>query len=124
MADRTWKAFERRLAKTFGTTRIPAAGWGEGKQLDAPDFETDRFAIQAKKGYAPPTYLTSWLAGIVRVATGRSRLGVVVWAGKGIRDDDAFVVMRLADFRALAAEVEHREVPLCEMSEPPSSPSA
>lgn len=106
MADKTWKAYERRLARLFGTNRIPAAGWGEGQQLEAPDFETLLVSFQAKKGYSQPGYLKTWLDGICRVAAGRARYGAVVWAGKGARDADSLVVMRAADFRHLLSDLE------------------
>lgn len=106
MADRTWKAFERRMARLFGTSRIPAAGWGEGAQTDAPDFETVGFAFQAKKGYAPPAYLTAWLDGVRAVAAKRGRTGVVVWGGKGVKDADALVFLRAEDFRRLVAKLD------------------
>jgi hypothetical protein len=97
----------------FDTKRVPAAGWGEGKQKDAPDFETARLSFQAKKGYSLPAYLRTWLDGIVKVATERGRLGVVVWAEKGARDTDALVFMRLSDFRRLVPPADA----------PPSEPS-
>jgi hypothetical protein len=98
VADRTWKAFERRVARAFGTERIPAAGVMGKAQLDAPDFETSLIVAQVKKGYNPPSYLRSWLDGIVGQGQRVGRRGVVIWGGKGVKDDDAFVVMRLADF--------------------------
>jgi len=103
VADRTWKAFERRLARSFGTERIPAAGVLGSAQREAPDFETDVLCVQVKKGYSPPSYLRSWLDGIVGQAEKKGKKGVVIWAGKRVRDDDALVFMRLADYRALVS---------------------
>ena len=105
MADRTWKAFERRLARLFGTERIPAAGVMGRSQLDAPDFQTRLVNFQAKKGYNPPSYLLAWLEGIRRVSVD-GRMGVVVWAGKGSRDEDALVILRAGDFKALLERAE------------------
>lgn len=102
MADRTWKAFERRLARSFGTERIPAAGVLGSAQREAPDFETDALCFQVKKGYSPPSYLRAWLDGIVGQAASKGKSGVVVWGAKRCRDDDALVFMRLADFRSMA----------------------
>ena len=99
----------------FGTTRIPAAGWGQGKQLEAPDFETETLSVQVKKGYKPPAYLTDWIEGIVKQAGERSRLGVVIWGGKRARDDDALVFMRLADFLRLATQ------PRSDAAQPPDA---
>ena len=97
MADRAWKAFERRVARLLGTERIPSGWWGT-IQSDAPDVETDRLSIQVKLGYQQPSYLREWLSGIVAVAAGRGRTGVVVWSPKRGKTDDALVIMRLADF--------------------------
>lgn len=105
MADRTWKAFERRMARMFGTERIPAAGVMGLVQKDAPDFSTPLLAFQAKKGYSLPAYLRQWLTGVV-AAAGASRRGVVVWAGKGERDSEALCIMRASDFAVLASLAE------------------
>lgn len=103
MADRTWKAFERRMARMFETERIPAAGVMGRHQKDAADFQTARFSFQAKKGYQPPSYLRSWLSGIVTIAQASGRIGVVVWGGKGEQDSEAFVILRASDFAEIAS---------------------
>lgn len=105
MADRTWKAFERRLARMFGTERIPAAGVMGFQQTNAADFETSRVCFQAKKGYHPPSYLRDWLSGIVTVAQPSGRVGAVVWAGKGVKDDEALVILRAVDFCTLLDKI-------------------
>ena len=106
MADRTWKAFERRMARMFGTERIPAAGVMGRHQKDAADFQTDHFSFQAKKGYQPPSYLRSWLSGIVAIAQAENRIGVVVWGGKGDLDSEAYVILRASDFAAIASSLD------------------
>jgi hypothetical protein len=106
MADRTWKAFERRMARLFGTERIPAAGVMGRAQKDASDFRTKLFSFQAKKGYKFPAYLKAWLDGIVHVGAGESRYGVVIWSDKGARDADSLVLMRAADFAAIVTTFE------------------
>jgi hypothetical protein len=99
MGDKTWKAAERRMAKRFGTTRIPAAGVMGHQQRNAPDFVTPRIAVQNKRGYSPPSYLRNWLRGIGETAEGR--IPVVIWAGKGVKDDDALVFLTVSDFQRL-----------------------
>ena len=106
MADKTWKAFERRLARMFGTERIPAAGVMGFAQKDAADFKTKRIAFQAKKGYHQPSYLRSWLQGIVAAAGAEDRIGAVIWGAKGCNDADALVILRATDFASLVAQIE------------------
>ena len=64
-------------------------------------------AVQIKKGYGQPTYLREWLKGITEHA--RGKVGCVVWGAKGARDDDAVVILRLADFATLLARLENRQ---------------
>jgi hypothetical protein len=105
VADKTWKAAERRIAAILGTTRIPPAVFGQRADRgdDAPDCETDRLAVQIKHGYSFPAYLRDWLAGITRNAG--QKTGVVVWHRKGQPFTDAVVLVRLADFAALVAQL-------------------
>lgn len=105
--DKTWKAFERRVARRLGTERIPAAA---DPSRNAPDFATPCFAYQAKKGYKMPAYLRGWLQGIL--STANERTGVVIWAAKGDKDDDAVVVMRFSDWERIAAALERRSSPV------------
>jgi hypothetical protein len=106
LADKTWKAFERRLARCFGTERIPAAGVMGHAQKDAADFKTQRISFQAKKGYHQPSYLRSWLHGIVQAAAAEDRIGAVVWGAKGCKDGDSLVFLRLEDFAKLVREID------------------
>ncbi len=96
MADRSWKAYERRLARQLGTHRLPCDGSRAGA-----DFVDGLFAYQAKLGRRCPAYLQRWLAGIVAAAERRGRVGVVVWKPKGARDRGALVLVRFADWREL-----------------------
>lgn len=97
-ARRSWKAFETRTARHHGTERIPVSG----RQRDegAPDWETSLFAAQCKLGYEQPGYLLEWLEKIERKAKD-GRIPVVIWKALYQRDDDALVVLRYRDWRAL-----------------------
>ena len=95
MPDKAWKAFERRVAKRVGGRRIPSTGEKEGVDVDAGPF-----VYQAKLRRGMPSYLRSWLSGIV--AAGKRHggsTGVVIWKAPGARDDDAVVVLRLRDWQ-------------------------
>ena len=94
MPDKSWKAFERRLAKRVGGRRIPVTGERDGADVDAGPF-----VYQCKLRRGLPSYLKDWLRGIV-AAGERSggATGVVVWKAPHARDDDAVVLLRLADW--------------------------
>lgn len=102
MADKNWKAAERKLAALFGTVRIPPAVFGQRADRGdhAPDAETDRLALQIKDGYAFPGYLRGWLEGIRRTAPA-GKTGAVIWHPRGAKFGDSLVVLRAADFAAL-----------------------
>jgi hypothetical protein len=98
-ARSTWKGFERRIAAALGGQRRPVTGLDRG---DGDAF-TERFEVQCKLRRGQPSYLRAWLDGIVRSATTRGRIGIVVWKepGRGREDADALVVLRLCDWLAV-----------------------
>lgn len=94
MADKTWKAFERRVAKRLRGRRIEHTGERAGVDVNAPPF-----CYQVKLGRRMPAYLREWLDGI---ATARAtQIGAVVWKPLYARDEDAVVVLRLKDWQDL-----------------------
>jgi hypothetical protein len=96
--DKAWKAFERRIAKAMDGARIPVTG-----ERDGADVVGGPFVYQCKLRRGVPSYLRGWLRGIVGAA-GRSptdATGVVIWKEPNGRDDDAVVVLRLKDWKAL-----------------------
>ena len=108
MSDKSWKAFERRIAKRMGGRRIPVTG-----ERDGADIVAGPFVYQAKLRKGVPDYLKWWLRGIVSAALRRpcympdassscpGHIGVVVWKAPGDRDDNAMVVLRFKDWEAL-----------------------
>lgn len=105
MADKTFKAIERKVAAVLGTKRIPSAfmAFRGDHGRDAPDCETPLLAVQIKHGYRFPGYLKEWLAGINKNAGPKT--GIVVWHEKGAPVTESVVVMRLADLAALCERV-------------------
>ena len=101
MSDATWKAFERRLAGSLGTHRIPVTGERAGA-----DFQAGRFSYQAKKGRRFPNYLTRWLQEIGETGARSGKIGVVVWQERSAPDSEAAVVLRFADWVELHGEGE------------------
>ena len=102
MADKSWKAFERRVAKRVGGKRIPVTGEREGA-----DVVAGQFCYQAKLRRGMPSYLREWLRGITAAGERCGATGVVVWKMPGARDDDAVVVLRLKDWQDL--HIQHVE---------------
>ena len=93
--DKSWKAFERRVAKRVGGKRIPVTG-----ERDGADIQAGPFCYQAKLRRGQPEYLRDWLRGIVAAGERSGTTGVVVWKVPGARDDDAVVVLRLRDWQS------------------------
>ena len=97
MPDKSWKAFERRIAKRMGGRRIPVTGERDGADI----VGGGPFVYQAKLRRGLPSYLRDWLRGIVAAGERKGgSTGVVVWKAPHARDDDAVVVLRLADWEA------------------------
>ena len=94
MPDKSWKAFERRLAKRVGGKRVPSPA-----RRDGADVVAGPFVYQAKLRRGMPSYLREWLRGIVAAGERSGATGIVVWKIPGARDDDAVVVLRLRDWQ-------------------------
>ena len=93
--DKSWKAFERRVAKRVGGKRIPVTGERDGADV----VGGGPFVYQAKLRRGVPSYLRDWLRGIVAAGARCGATGVVVWKQPGALDDDALVLLRLKDWQ-------------------------
>lgn len=97
MADKAWKAFERRVAAVFGGRRRGADT--RGADGGKTDVVHDHYAIECKL-LARPTY--SDMRGAVAQAERNASPGqepIAIVKRKNFADDDALVIMRLATFR-------------------------
>ena len=94
MPDKSWKAYERRLARRMGGKRLACTG-----EKDGVDVIAGPFVYQAKLRRGMPSYLRAWLKGIVAAGERSGTTGVVVWKAPNARDDDAVVVLRLRDWQ-------------------------
>ena len=90
--DKSWKAFERRLARRVGGRRIPFTGIERG----SADVIAGPFVYQAKLRRGLPSYLRDWLRGIVAAGERSGTTGVVVWKA---------LVLRLKDWQAWHGDV-------------------
>lgn len=93
----TWKAYERRVAEALGGRRIPVTGIDR----DGADVVTPMFHVQVKLRRMLPSWLWAWLSGIVGTASVNGKIGIMVLKKPGQQDNDALVVLRFSDWRAL-----------------------
>ncbi len=100
MADKAWKAFERRMCRDAGTERIPVTGERHGA-----DGATEMFCYQFKLRKNIPGYLSEWLAGIRGSAAPSGRVGVLVLKQPRQRDAEAVVMVSWADWCALHGQL-------------------
>ena len=76
MPDKSWKAFERRLAKRMGGKRLACTGEKDGVDVDAGPF-----VYQAKLRRGVPSYLSlTGYAGSWELASARAVSGW--WSGR------------------------------------------
>ena len=96
MADKTWKANEREIAKRLGGKRVPITGRIRGS---APDIEHEWLSLEVKHRKALPAWLHDAMDQAVKSKVGEQLPTVVLHQNRQNHDED-FVVMRLADFEA------------------------
>ena len=94
MADKAWKATERRMARDVGTQRIPVTGIDR----DGADFEDAIACYQLKVRRVIPDWLWAWLGGIRTTGARKSKAGVLVLKRPGELDEDALVVLCWKDW--------------------------
>ena len=94
MPEKSWKRFERIVAEKVGGRRIPVTGLDR----DGADVIAAPFHYQCKLRKNLPDYLKKWLAGITATAAQSGSTGIVVWRAPGTLNDDALVILRLADW--------------------------
>ena len=93
MADKGWKAAERRMARDVGSQRIPVTGERHGA-----DFVDGIACYQLKVRRSIPGWLWDWLAGIQGTGRSKGKAGVLVMKRPGERDEDAVVVLSWRDW--------------------------
>lgn len=103
MVDRSWKRAERKHAEDVGTQRIPITG----RDKNEPDFSTRLHCYQHKLRKVLPAYIFEWLDGIREVARKKGRVGVLVLNLPGRRRSEAVVVLRWADWVAVAKKLDY-----------------
>jgi hypothetical protein len=94
VADRTWKAYERRACRDMGVERQPVTGERDG----ADNAPHPMFCFQFKLRRMLPAWLFTWLGGIVATAQRAGKVGVLVLKLPRMADADALVVLRWRDW--------------------------
>lgn len=115
MSDKLWKSVERRIAKYLGGERVPVTGRQRGS---APDIKHNWLSIEVKQRDKLPEWIHEamdqaeksaiWdvpsvegttMVSSLASALQRKQLPVSILHQTGNRIEDAYVVMRLKDFR-------------------------
>jgi len=94
VADKRWKATERRIAALLGGRRVPVSGRGRG---DQPDIAHPWLALEVKDRATLPAWLLDALDQAEKSAT-PAQLPVAVLHRAGDRHDHALIVVRLGAF--------------------------
>ena len=96
MPDKSWKAFERTVARRVGGRRIPVTGLDR----DGADVIAPAFHYQCKLRQGVPAYLTKWLDGITATAAQSGSTGIIIWRAPHTLNDDALVILKLSDWES------------------------
>ena len=96
MSNKAWKNWERKVAKYIGGERVPITGRARG---DVPDIKHNWLSPEVK--YTASGMPQKWYqAREQSEASARdNQLPVQIYTEKGMTVGDAFIVMRLSDFR-------------------------
>ncbi len=92
----SWKRWERVIAKFIGGERVPVSGRARG---DAPDIDHAWLSVECK--HTSGTLPKLWYKARAQAeASARgNQLPVQIYTEKGMNVGDAFIVMRLSDFK-------------------------
>ena len=95
MADKVWKAAERRVAKLFGTERVPLSGGNDKRTRSDTLHETLFIEVKHSKQHA---HVSVWYATL-KLAKREGKTPVVVLAEK--RRQRLFAIVPLEQFYLL-----------------------
>jgi hypothetical protein len=105
MADKSWKAFERRISRDHGVERAPVTG-----ERDASDaMPHPMFCFQMKLRKAIPKCIRAWSDSIHASAQKTGKCGVLIVKEPGKHDDNALVIVRYKDWIDLHGTVPDSE---------------
>ena len=97
MADKTWKAFERRIAKFFGSERNPLSG-GNSKQTRSDSLH-DKLFIECK--WTQRSALVTLYKKTKELAKLENKIPVLAITDKSTKDD--LIIMKKEDLIAVCS---------------------
>ncbi len=105
MADKTWKAVERKIANIFGGKRVPVSGRGRG---NVPDIDHPVFAFEVKCRPNHPALLRVAMDQAEKSAENdeSGKLPLVILHEWGQKHMDDLTVMRVKDFLKILAQID------------------
>ena len=96
MADKAWKACERRVAKYIGGERVPITGRQRG---DAPDIKHAWLSVEVKYRKKMPEWIKDAYSQAVASKKGPHSMPVVILCEKGEDIGKAWILTELNEFR-------------------------
>ena len=105
MADKSWKAFERKIAGVMGGERVPVSGRERGY---APDVRCERWSIECKVREKLPVLLMQAVDQAKKSAK-VNQLPVVFLKQKYSKFSDTLVVLKITDFLMLSGGTSGKE---------------
>ena len=100
MADKGWKAFERRICRDHGVERKPVSGRQTDKH-GADNEDHPMFVIQCKLTKALPKWLETVVRGAAAKGRSTGKVGITVVKCPHIADDHGLVILEYRDWRDL-----------------------
>ena len=94
MADKAWKACERRIAKYIGGERVPITGRARGS---APDIDHAWLSIEVKYRKKLPDWMHDAMSQAKASARG-NQMPVVIYCENGMDTGKCYIVTELGDF--------------------------
>ena len=95
MADKAWKAWERKIAKYIGGERVPVTGRARGS---APDIDHAWMSIEVKLRKSLPKWQHDAMAQAIASAQG-NQSPVVIMAESGMEVGDAWIMLQLREWK-------------------------
>lgn len=102
MADKAWKAAERRVAKVFKGERVGPAGF------NTADVTHPLVSISVKYRKTLPRWAETCLAEARGFKGANGKLPLLVLLGRGMRIRDGLCVIRASDWEQLYGTIEQR----------------
>lgn len=101
MPDKGWKAYERRIAKRFGTRRNPLSGGMSGHTRSDTLHKGLFIEMKNRRGFVPA--LNSFKE-YEEMAAKEKKVPALIFKAPRVEDNDSLVLCRLKDLKVIADE--------------------